>query len=355
MTNSLDLWGLRSPRGHKSEIQNAGTGYGNRHILTNDRWDDTGLPPQDRADVPDFNLPIHNKAFGANQSNKNNMRGDWDVTTRAAVKHPNRWPELNHPGSQSRKFTSTVTLEMHEPDPPSGALNDPQNGLYGVNEAWADCWLGGAYFGIYYWDYNSEDEYGHWNLQCVHPTYPSLNLWGPLSGHITDPRGFTGPTPYQKHTLEISADLPNVYDLGFTGRGSLKNDDYTKYITWDIKLGGEDLYTGRLIDNPDGISINTANAYVDGDYDQPKFHALAYPGPPNCWGNVGGGEIGLDAGELNYQHWSKQVGFSMWAGCEDAGFDRIPRGQPDICPPDLLNKPTKMCSISNIEHKVEYV
>ena len=349
LTDALEFWILRSPRNHKSNLQMGPDGY--RTSFTNDRWWETGLPPQDRTDVPQNNLPIHNSTFDPTPATGGPGRGVYKNTTRAAVKHPNRWPELNHPGGQARRFTSTATIDIFEPDPPM-VIQDPWWGLAGIHEAQITVYLGCVTFEIFFYDVaNGEDGEGLWYLYFYGQN--NATIWGLLNGHVKNinPNVYKGPSPYGSHELEITADLPNVYDLGFSGIGTLPNQTYTNNITWNIKLGGEDLYTGRLLDNPDGLPINKTNQYVPDTYVYDSFLGMGYPGPPNCYDR----QFGLDDSELLYQHYSKMVGYSFYGYSHDAGWAQIPPGQPDICPPDLINKATKISAVRNVEHKVEYV
>jgi len=341
----MEFWLNRSPRGIKNPNPSFSAwsgGLPQRYFLIQDRWWETGLPPQESA--ANFNRPLHNVEYNPYQRNQF-YAGD-----RATIKHPNKWPELTHPGAQKRKMTSTATLEFFEPDPP---IWDPE--LAGGAEQWATLNLGGVDINVWFWDDGlllpGQGVYGMWEIFFHKHFGGDSHVLGPLGGHFSGGE-WHYQDPYQPWAFELTADLPNVYDLGFSGLGTLDPDTYTENIHWNVKLNGVDLVDGKLKDHGGELSFNANHpAFPPGWWFDNPFYGFHYPGPPNAANT----NLGLDRDEVDSYSLvpSKQVGYG-WSGyCEDGGV--YDKGQEPPIDPNLLNKPTKMMSFYNVTHKIEYV
>jgi len=340
----MEFWLNRSPRGIKHPIASTTFLYGDdRWQLIQDRWWETGLPPQDSA--ADFNLPIHNAEYNYWQ------RRGFRAGDRATIKHPNKWPELTHPGAQKRKMTSTATLEFFEPDPP---MWDPEWG--GGAEQYAVLNLGGVDIAIWFWDdgliHPGQGVYGAWEIYFNKHFGGSSQILGPVGGHFSGGE-WHYQNAYQPWTFELTADLPNVYDLGFSGLGTLAPDTYTENIHWNVKLNGVDLVDGKLKDHGGALSVNKNHPLLPPGWwgADDLFYGFHYPGPPNALNT----NLGLDRDEVDGHSLvpSKQVGYALSAYCEDGNVRDKSLEVP--IDPNLLNKPTKMMSFYNVTHKIEYV
>lgn len=349
INNGLEYWTARTAHGIKTAKTN-GPYPGSRFQLIQDRWWETGLPPQDSSVL----YPLHNLWFDPYQ------RFSFYNGDRATIKHPNKWPELTHPGAQKRRMTSTATFEFFKPTP--GIHLSP----VGWSEFYTTLNLGAVDIAFGFWHDGTwvppgpdglNGLIGQWDISIHKHNGGDSFIYGPLGNDAVEGGahgGHVGPSPYQPWTFELTADLPNVYDLGFSGLGTLDPFIYTANIHWNIKLNGINLVDGKFIDHSDQgnhLTVNEFHPAFPSDWYHSPFYGWNYPEAPNA-----GWELGLDEDAVD-EHGlvpSKQVAYNFEGG-EVWDVHKTGHWGPVVSPPELVNKPTKMASISNVTHKIEYV
>jgi hypothetical protein len=319
--NGLEIWTLRSPRGHKGDF--TGRPF-QRSYLADHRWHQTGLPPQ-QAKLNTLNY-LNN---GWRSYPANFVQFADSGATRATVKHPSIWADSTHPAHGSRTQTNSATIALIRPNPM------PLEGQYeSYVEANAQVQFGGISLHCYGYVFGGTEVY----------SLVYLVFYAQQFRTVITRQAYEQADVFGTYAIDATAEIPDIRNVA--------SGTHYDQIEWNVNVNGQPIVSGKLADHPGGIPFDFTHPFMQGDtYASDNFRGYNYIE----------GQAADDFNRLGLSGTDSQSVVSARAvryyfeggGIRDAGS--IYAENPE--PPGLqqyLNKPTKLAEIKNVKLKITY-